>query len=118
MEVTMPKGYREHLDVLQQTLGKQRAPYFGPKYEYPEEALSLWTGYRGIEEYARDVFPVEEAANGMTWMDEGDEDGDADAMEAGGNDDLASNGQQTQHMQKQNLPTRLLHPESDFVGSC
>ena len=22
----------------------------------------------GIEEYAREVFPIEEAANGMTWM--------------------------------------------------
>lgn len=26
-----------------------------------------------MEEYAREVFPVEEAANGMTWMDEEDD---------------------------------------------
>ena len=33
-------------------------------------ALELWEGYRDIEEYAREVFPVEEAANGLTWMEE------------------------------------------------
>ena len=33
-----------------------------------DEARSLWEGYRGIEEYAREVFPVEEEANGKTWM--------------------------------------------------
>ena len=32
------------------------------------EARQLWGGWRGIEEYAREVFPVEEAANGRTWM--------------------------------------------------
>jgi len=26
-----------------------------------------------MEEYAREVFPVEEHANGLRWMDEGDE---------------------------------------------
>ena len=34
------------------------------------EARQLWAGWRGIEEYAREVFPVEEAANGRTWMNE------------------------------------------------
>ena len=33
-------------------------------------ALELWEGNRSMEEYARDVFPVEEAANGLTWMEE------------------------------------------------
>ena len=32
------------------------------------EARQLWAGYRGIEEYAREVFPIEEEANGKTWM--------------------------------------------------
>ena len=36
-----------------------------------QEARSLWGGWRGIEEYAREVFPVEEANNGLTWMKEG-----------------------------------------------
>lgn len=31
-------------------------------------ARQLWPGYRGIEAYAREVFPVEEEANGKTWM--------------------------------------------------
>jgi hypothetical protein len=36
-------------------------------------ALELWEGPRGLEEYAREVFPLEEQANGLTWMlDEGD----------------------------------------------
>jgi hypothetical protein len=33
-----------------------------------QEARELWAGYRSIEEYAREVFPVEEEANGKTWM--------------------------------------------------
>lgn len=33
-----------------------------------EEARSLWGGWRGMEEYAREVFPVEEFHNGLTWM--------------------------------------------------
>ena len=33
-----------------------------------EEARGLWEGWRGIEEYAREVFPVEEEVNGMSWM--------------------------------------------------
>jgi hypothetical protein len=32
------------------------------------EARSLWEGWRGIEEYAREAFVVEEEANGKTWM--------------------------------------------------
>lgn len=32
------------------------------------EARELWGGYRGMEEYAREVFPVEEEANGKDWM--------------------------------------------------
>lgn len=37
-----------------------------------EEARALWGGWRGVEEYAREVFPVEESNNGMTWMREGE----------------------------------------------
>jgi len=33
-----------------------------------DEARGLWEGYRGLEEYFREVFPVEEEANGKTWM--------------------------------------------------
>ncbi|KAI4750203.1 NmrA-domain-containing protein [Aureobasidium sp. EXF-3400] len=69
IEVSVPSGYREHLEILQETLGDKRAPYFG-SLRYPQEARSLWGGYRRLEEYAREVFPNEEAANGRKWMDE------------------------------------------------
>lgn len=44
----------------------------GPRGGDPEiildEARHLWEGWRGMEEYAREVFPVEEEANGLDWM--------------------------------------------------
>ncbi len=72
VSVPIPAGYGEHLTALEETLGRKRAPYFGPDLEddCTREALELWEGYRGIEEYAREVFPVEEAANGLNWMEE------------------------------------------------
>jgi hypothetical protein len=33
-----------------------------------DEARRLWQGWRDMEEYAREVFPVEEEANGLQWM--------------------------------------------------
>ncbi|KAF2090863.1 NmrA-domain-containing protein [Saccharata proteae CBS 121410] len=74
VHVPVPVGYSEHLEALEQTLGWQEAPYFGPEMEFDctKEALGLWEGYRDIEEYAREIFPVEERANGLTWMDEED----------------------------------------------
>ena len=68
--VSIPSGYREQLEILQETLGEKRAPYFGPHLEYPREGRSIWEGHRGIEAYAREVFPIEEYANGLRWMDE------------------------------------------------
>ncbi|KAF2179776.1 NmrA-domain-containing protein [Zopfia rhizophila CBS 207.26] len=72
INVPTPVGYREHLAALEETLGKKGAPYFGPdlEKECPKAALELWEGNRDVEEYAREVFPVEEAANGLTWMEE------------------------------------------------
>ena len=32
------------------------------------EARRLWPGFRRIEDYAREAFPIEEEANGKTWM--------------------------------------------------
>ena len=68
--------------------GKLQAPYFpGPEFDFSrkdssgsssekgkavtkltQEARELWGGYRGMEEYAREAFPVEEEANGLDWM--------------------------------------------------
>ena len=33
-----------------------------------DESRYLWQGWRDMEEYAREVFPVEEEANGLDWM--------------------------------------------------
>jgi hypothetical protein len=68
--VGIPSGYREQLEILEETLGRKRAPYFGPDLEYPSEGRGIWEGYRGLEEYAREVFPIEEYANGLRWMEE------------------------------------------------
>ncbi|KLJ09664.1 hypothetical protein EMPG_14913 [Blastomyces silverae] len=44
-------------------------PYGGNRsLELVDEARSLWEGWRDMEEYAREVFPVEEEANGLDWM--------------------------------------------------
>lgn len=70
--VPTPVGYREHLSALEETLAEKAAPYFGPHLEKdcPSLALELWEGNRSMEEYAQEVFPLEEAANGLTWMEE------------------------------------------------
>ena len=68
VRVSIPGWYKEQLEGLQVLFGEHNAPYFGPELAAPDEARSLWEGYRGMEEYAREVFPVEEANNGLTWM--------------------------------------------------
>ena len=68
IKVPIPAGYREQLDKIEELFGHYQAPYFGPDLTAPDEALQLWPGYRGIEEYAREAFPVEERLNGLTWM--------------------------------------------------
>jgi hypothetical protein len=75
IEISIPSGYREHLSILEDTLGAREAPYFGPDLEPggTDLACRLWEGNRSMEEYAGEVFPLEESANGLTWMDEGSE---------------------------------------------
>ncbi|KAL2118255.1 hypothetical protein VTJ04DRAFT_7915 [Mycothermus thermophilus] len=77
IEVKIPEGYREQLEALEKlfSLGhddpSKQPPYFGDielERSCPKDALELWEGPRGLEEYAREVFPLEEQANGLTWM--------------------------------------------------
>lgn len=84
VKVPIPEGYRTQLEALEKlfSLGhddpSKQPPYFGDRKledDVPKEALQLWEGPRGLEEYAREVFPLEEHANGLTWMLD-DEDGD------------------------------------------
>ncbi|OAA56995.1 nitrogen metabolite repression regulator [Niveomyces insectorum RCEF 264] len=88
--VPIPDGYRAQLKALEKLfmLGgndpKKQPPYFGDRAldeDVPATAMALWEGPRGIEEYAREVFPLEEQANGLTWMlddEDGDDGADAD----------------------------------------
>jgi hypothetical protein len=71
IKVSIPTGYRQQLDGITKLFGKCNAPYFGPDLEpyVPLEAKKLWEGWRGMEEYAREVFPVEEKLNGLSWME-------------------------------------------------
>ncbi|KAI2608815.1 nitrogen metabolite repression--responsible protein [Hypoxylon fragiforme] len=82
LKVKIPEGYREQLEALGKLFSlnnndpTKQPPYFGdPELEgrCPDDALALWEGPRGLEEYAREIFPLEEEANGMTWMFEGED---------------------------------------------
>lgn len=93
VKVKIPNGYREQLVALEEmyALAKEKElqpPYFADtelEEKVPEIAMGLWEGYRGLEEYAREVFPLEEAANGLTWMnDENDEEGEVQGGEEEG----------------------------------
>ena len=77
IKVRIPAGYREQLEGLEELFSKdeldpkKQPPYFGDaqlEKNCPAQALELWEGPRGLEEYAREMFPLEEEANGLTWM--------------------------------------------------
>lgn len=86
VRVPVPEGYRDQLETLEQlfTIGKgdpkkQAPPYFADlemENSCPAQAMRLWEAPRGMEEYAREIFPVEEYANGLRWMEEDDDEGD------------------------------------------
>lgn len=98
VKVKIPEGYRCQLEGLETlyALGKddpsKQPPYFGDinlENDVPRTAMELWEGPRGLEEYAREVFPLEEQANGLTWMLEDD---DANANDDSNHDTNGSNG--------------------------
>ncbi|KAF4120431.1 Nucleoside-diphosphate-sugar epimerase [Geosmithia morbida] len=88
VKVRVPAGYQDHLDALQKLFrpdepdAKKQPPYFGDielERQGCAQALELWEGPRGLEEYAREMFPLEEEANGLTWMfDDEDEEYEAE----------------------------------------
>ena len=123
----IPSGYREQLEILEDTLGNKRAPYFGPQLEYPREGRSIWEGYRGIEEYAREVFPIEEYNNGLRWMEEGLQTPNSELSEVNGaseNNSRSSSRPMTPAGSAIHISghTPRSHPEGGqrnfFVGSC
>ncbi|KAK4464816.1 NmrA-like family-domain-containing protein [Cladorrhinum samala] len=98
VKVKIPAGYRCQLEGLETlyALGKddpsKQPPYFGDvnlENDVPRTAMELWEGPRGLEEYAREVFPLEEQANGLTWMLEDD---DGNAHDDSSHDANGSNG--------------------------
>lgn len=77
VKVPIPTGYRVQLEALENLffLGgddpAKQPPYFGDRAledSCPHVAMQLWEGPRGLEEYAREVFPLEEYANRKYWM--------------------------------------------------
>ena len=66
----IPQGYRDQLYAIATMFQNPRNPYFPPGMgeRCPEVARHLWQGWRSLEEYAREVFPVEERANGAPWI--------------------------------------------------
>ncbi|KMU73198.1 nitrogen metabolite repression regulator NmrA [Coccidioides immitis RMSCC 3703] len=94
IRVSVPTGYREQLEGIEVLFGQMCAPFFpNPEFNHPttgpragktiipepdqdgvvalplvDEARTLWEGWRSMEEYAREAFPVEEEANGLDWM--------------------------------------------------
>lgn len=95
IKVKIPEGYRIQLEALEELFGmgkddpKKQPPYFGDQSledSCPAVALELWEGPRGLEEYAREVFPLEEQANGLTWMLDDEDEGD------GGHNEHHQNG--------------------------
>jgi hypothetical protein len=98
IKVSIPQGYREQLIALESLFNlksgdrENQPPYFGSfelEKSCPQEALALWEGFRGLEEYAREVFPLEEAANGLVWMNEDNSNEDEDE---GDEDDVLTMG--------------------------
>lgn len=92
IRVPIPAGYRDQLEMLEKlfTMGgddpKKQPPYFGDaelEADCPAQAMRLWEAPRGMEEYAREIFPVEEHANNLTWMVEDDDEEDDDLTPTG-----------------------------------
>lgn len=95
---------------MQEVLGQQRARYFGPDMYYPHEAITLWEGNRGIEEYAHEIFPGEEEANGLTWMLD-------DESSPGGENEPPENGTEGSNTAAEREEKRM-EAESGFTGSA
>lgn len=81
IKVKIPNGYREQLEALEKLFGRhngnpqRQPPYFGDQEleaNCVEQSWELWEGPRGLEEYAREIFPLEERANGLLWMEDGE----------------------------------------------
>jgi uncharacterized protein YbjT (DUF2867 family) len=69
IKIPIPDGYRAQLEGIVTTLCDGRGSYFREDMECPKTARMLWPGWRGLEEYAREVWPLEERQNGALWVE-------------------------------------------------
>lgn len=69
IKIPIPDGYRAQLESIVHTLCENKGEYFRPEMECPNTARRLWPGWRGLEEYAREVWPLEEKQNGASWAE-------------------------------------------------
>lgn len=69
IKIPIPDGYRKQLEGILLTLCEHKGIYFRPEMECPETARKIWPGWRGLEEYAREVWPIEERENGAAWTE-------------------------------------------------
>ncbi|CAK7197680.1 hypothetical protein SEUCBS139899_000328 [Sporothrix eucalyptigena] len=120
--VPVPEGYRAQLVGLEKLfmLGgddpKKQPPYFGGRTldeDVPTAALNLWEAPRGLEEYAREVFPLEEQANGLTWMLEDEDEEEEDYDEGDDNEAPPSNGHQQQHQSNSAVNDELVAAQDE-----
>ena len=65
---TLRNGDRPHLKSPQQQGGRTSSSSSSRPKQITSEARRLWPGFRRMEDYAKEAFPVEEQANGKTWM--------------------------------------------------
>jgi hypothetical protein len=54
----IPSGYREQLEGIVRIFGREGGgeEYFPPGVRGVETARSIWEGWRGVEEFAREVW--------------------------------------------------------------
>lgn len=69
IKIPIPPGYRSQLEGIVTTLCEGRGEYFAPDMECPETAIDLWPGYRRLEDYAREIWPLEEREHGAPWVE-------------------------------------------------
>ena len=123
VKVKIPEGYRCQLEALEELYSLQnddpakQPPYFGDREledSCPQAALELWEGPRYLEEYAREVFPLEEYANGLRWMEEEDgENGENGADRGDSNGQVHENGNGNGHRNFEALAAPSEHESED-----
>lgn len=122
VKVKIPEGYRCQLEGLEELYSlknddpAKQPPYFGDREledSCPQAALELWEGPRLMEEYAREVFPLEEYANGLRWMEGEDGEHEGDRGSVNGHANGHANGNGHDHRNAETLSAPSEHESED-----